>query len=37
MLVIEIEPIDKKSTNALVIGDYLTYIGEIKGSENGEE
>jgi hypothetical protein len=23
----EIEPTDKKSTNAIVIGDYLTYIG----------
>jgi len=33
----EIEPIDKHSTNALVIGDYLTYIGEINGSEDGEE
>ena len=33
----EIEPTDKKSTNVLVIGDYLTYIGEMKGCENGEE
>ncbi len=33
----EIEPIEKKSTNAVVIGDYLTYIREINGSENGEE
>lgn len=33
----EIEPTDKHSTNALVIGDYLTYIGEMKGCENGEE
>jgi len=33
----EIEPTDKQSTNALVISDYLTYIGEIKGSESGEE
>lgn len=33
----EIEPIEKKSTNTVVIGDYLTYIGEIDGNENGEE
>lgn len=33
----EIEPIEKKSTNAVVIGDYLTYIGELDGNENGEE
>lgn len=26
----EIEPIDTHSTNTLVIGDYLTYIGEMK-------
>lgn len=33
----EIEPIEKKSTNTIVIDDYLTYIGEINGSENREE
>jgi len=37
MPITEIEPIDKKSANAVVIGDYLTYIGEIDGSEHGEE